>query len=85
MTGTKLSQEGFLLGTPHYMSPEQIDNKPLDGRSDLFSMGIILYEMISGVRPFEGETISSILKQILLKNRNYALIRRGRVQSSCGK
>jgi serine/threonine protein kinase len=67
MTGTKLSQEGFLLGTPHYMSPEQIDNKPLDGRSDIFSMGIILYEMISGVRPFEGETISSILKQILFE------------------
>lgn len=67
MVGTRLSQDGFLIGTPHYMSPEQIDNKPIDGRSDIFSVGVVFSEMLSGKRPFEGETISSIIKQILFE------------------
>ncbi len=66
--GAPHSQEGFLVGTPHYMSPEQIDGKPLDGRSDIFSLGVILYEMLTKSRPFEGETISQILKKILFDN-----------------
>lgn len=66
--GAPHSQEGFLVGTPHYMSPEQIDGKPLDGRSDIFSLGVILYELLTRNRPFEGETISQILKKILFDN-----------------
>lgn len=66
--GSPHSQDGFLVGTPHYMSPEQIDGKPLDGRSDIFSLGVILYELLSRKRPFEGDTISQILKQILFDN-----------------
>lgn len=66
--GVPHSQAGFLVGTPHYMSPEQIDGKPLDGRSDIFSLGVILYELLTRNRPFEGETISQILKKILFDN-----------------
>jgi len=65
--GAPLTQDGFLVGTPHYMSPEQVDGKPLDGRSDLFSIGVVLYELICGIRPFDGDTISTILKKILFE------------------
>ncbi len=63
-----LSRDGFLVGTPHYMSPEQVDGKPADGRSDLFSLGVVLYELAAGIRPFEGDTISTILKKILFED-----------------
>ncbi len=57
----KLTQAGVVYGTPEYLSPEQAQAKPLDGRSDLYSMGIILYEMIAGTVPYTGSTAVSIL------------------------
>ncbi len=60
-----LTQEGVLIGTPNYMSPEQISGRPMDGRSDFFSLGVVLYELLTGERPFSGDTISTIIYRIL--------------------
>lgn len=64
LTG-ELTGEGKILGTVAYMSPEQAEGRVLDHRSDIFSLGILMYEMITGRRPFQGETNLSILSSIL--------------------
>jgi serine/threonine-protein kinase len=64
---TELTMAGSVMGSPQYLSPEQIRGDDLDGRSDIFSLGVVLYELLSGKRPFEGETITTLVYQILHK------------------
>lgn len=60
-----LTSTGLIMGTPNYMSPEQARGLKVDGRSDLFSLGCVLYECLTGTRPFQAESVSGILVKIL--------------------
>jgi serine/threonine-protein kinase len=60
-----MTQAGMVLGTVPYMSPEQVQAKPIDHRSDIFSFGILLYEMATGRRPFQGDNAASVISAVL--------------------
>lgn len=62
---TQLSGTGKLVGTPAYLSPEQIKGETQDHRSDIFSLGIILYQMATGIRPFDGSSVTAVCAQIV--------------------
>ncbi len=63
------TETGIILGTPSYMSPEQVAGKKVDGRSDLFSLGVVMYELLSGEKPFQGESMTALMYNI--SNSNY--------------
>ncbi len=64
VTASSKTKTGVVLGTPSYMSPEQLSGKHVDGRSDIFSLGVMMYEMLVGVRPFKGDSMATLLFQI---------------------
>lgn len=65
---TRLTQSGIVVGTPAYLSPEQAQAAPIDGRSDLYTLGLMLYEMLSGQLPFAHGTGSEVLVQRILRS-----------------
>jgi serine/threonine protein kinase len=62
---TQQTIPGEILGTPLYMSPEQVNSEPVNGRSDLYSLGVILYELTTGTNPFKGDSLPAIFQSIL--------------------
>ena len=66
---TPMTAEGSILGTFQYMAPEQLEGKEADGRSDIFALGAVLYEMASGRKAFEGKSQASLIAAILEHDR----------------
>jgi serine/threonine protein kinase len=64
---TRLTQTGMVIGTINYMAPEQIAGSGFSGATDIYSMGVVFYEMLTGEKPFVGETTIDIMKQIIDK------------------
>jgi serine/threonine protein kinase len=64
ITDSSKTKTGLVLGTPSFMSPEQLAGKKVDGRSDLYSLGVMLFQMLTGVLPFRGESMAELMYKI---------------------
>jgi eukaryotic-like serine/threonine-protein kinase len=87
ITSPAMTMQGVILGTAAYMSPEQPKSKPADRRSDVWAFGCVVYEMLTGSRPFDGEDVGDTLAAILTKEPDWRRVRRAAraaLQASCG-
>jgi len=75
--GGATTSSGLIVGTPNYMSPEQVSAGNVDGRSDLFSAGLILYELVTGEKAFQGDSVVSLMYKIAHEDPDLRLIPRG--------
>ena len=80
-----LTAVGSMLGTPNYMSPEQVKCAAITTKSDLFSVGVVLYEMLTGVKPFTASDVSGILRNVVEKDPALASVVNGEVPEPIGK
>jgi serine/threonine-protein kinase len=64
LTGAGLTRTGTILGSPSYMSPEQLSGDRVDGRSDIFSLGVTLYQLLTGELPFIGDSLANLMYKI---------------------
>jgi serine/threonine-protein kinase len=74
-----MTQAGLIVGTPHYMSPEQVQGKQLDPRSDVYSMGVMIYETLTGRRPFESSSLTGVLTAHITEKAKPAIEYRGEI------
>ena len=82
---TSSTRTGIALGTPSYMSPEQVAGKKVDGRSDLFSLGIVFYQLLTGKKPFEADSMTAVLYAITHSAYPPLPVKAGRIPACCGK
>jgi eukaryotic-like serine/threonine-protein kinase len=65
LSGSEMTTTGMVMGTPHYMSPEQVKGQKADARSDIFALGCVFYELLSGHKPFDAESMHGVLYKIM--------------------
>src|SRR5262249_52683611 len=65
LSSSDMTRTGMVMGTPHYMSPEQVRGEKVDSRSDIFSLGALFYELLSGHKPFDGDSMHTVLFHVM--------------------
>ena len=84
ITDASKTKTGMVLGTPSYMSPEQLSGKKIDGRSDLFSLGVMFYQMLSGKLPFRGDSMAALMYHIANEAHESVITHRGDLPTCIG-
>jgi len=81
MTSPAMTQQGLILGTASYMSPEQARGRPVDKRADIWAFGCVLYEMLTGTRPFAGDNVTDVIAAVVTKDPDWSRLPAGTPRS----